>query len=74
MFGKNYCFYIRTRLFVLFREVESHKGTMKNAVNLLNTKLNGPKCQTEARREIILYATVMDGVSKDGMSSVFTWI
>lgn len=54
---------------MLFREVEGHKGTLKNAVNLLNAKLERPKCntsKTEARREILLYVTVVDGGSKDG--------
>lgn len=77
MFGKNYCLFFIIRLFVLFREVEGHKGTLKNAVNLLNAKLERPKChisKTEARREIILHVTVEDAASKDGESSVFTWI
>lgn len=54
---------------MLFREVEGHKGTLKNAVNVLNTKLKRPKChisKTEERREIILYVTVVDGGNIDG--------
>lgn len=55
MFGKNYYFFVIKRLFVLFREVEGHKGTLKNAVNFLNTKLNGqiPHHENKSKEEII---------------------